>query len=273
MLSWLQISELKEAFAPSSLFGYCPSFDKEDFVTQIEQTLKVKLQLIEHNWTLCDLNSAKLKQLPDCLRYVFQASPLQGLFEIYIPKAQLDYVLAHYFDSSATLSESLNNAFLDFFTANMMSTLCSNPALNFIKPTLANRSQHITSTKVFEGSFVLKFDTFDLMVQVLIDETLYREWINYWNQNPSLQVNKEKAQSIDLKLALRLGQVQLKAQEIADLKVGDWLSLSSIGLTDPLDHSQVDLMLLERKIAKAQLNTVDLKIITRDDFFDRLASK
>lgn len=273
MLSWLEISSLKGPLEVSPLFGHCPRFDQAAFAKHIQSHLKITLETFDSKWSMAELDGARLKLAPDTVRYAFFAAPFKGLFEVFIPRQQLQGVMAHYFGPDSAIADSLEQSFLDLFVAHFMSSLCHVPALQFIKPTLCARTTQISSKRFVEGSLVFKFDAFELSVIVWIDEALHQSWLRHWELQPSLQIDSQVAKSVDLNMSLQLGQIELNAKELHQLKVGDWIHLGLLGIGEDLSQAQVDLMLEKRKVARAQISSNNLKIISRDDFFDRLACK
>lgn len=279
MFSFLEIEPLKTAFKPDDLWGRSAPFDLPGFKASLEAVFEMPLVSFECRWSKKPVKRVQERIPTDSRKLSLALSPFQGKIELYIPHFELDQLTNLLFKSKEshkeTLGEEMKRSFTDYWLAIALVASVSCEPLSRFQLQNQGGSGSLTdgAKELIQGLFSLKFQEFSLSGAIVLSNEFHQEWLNYWQKNPYLGIDESKASDVQLALHLRLGELTLEPRELQQLEVGDWISLSSVGLKDTLVGNRADLFLGKEKVAAAKLGERAVSILKCDDFFDRLILK
>lgn len=270
MYSWLEIEPLRGLLQTSPLLGYCPPINVEDLKKTISQKLELDVLSIDHKWQYSPLEESRGRLPINHYQFNYALNSFEGLVEVYFNKTELQEMTQKLLGGDCPLGESSKEAVIDFFVSGLILSFISQPSLQTIQPNLAAKTAQIKSRKVLEGIVEIKCQETHLQVHLLVEDSIYQQWLKNWNQSPYLGVVAEKAENIHLPLHVKLSQIEIPSGQLQKLKVGDWISLKEVGLNEAIEGCHLELTLSGEKLGEAQLKNGQVLVASRDEFFDRL---
>lgn len=272
MYSWLKIEPLKGVLQPNPLLGYCPPINLEALQKTISHTLQLHLHSITPKWQYSTLEQAKSRIPVDNHRFSYALASFEGITELYFSRAELSQLAQKILGVDCPLSSSSKEAILDFFVSGLVMSFTSQPTLRNIQPTPVAKTQQIKSKKVLEGSIRIECEEGCFQIHVLVEDSIYQQWLENWARAPYLGIPKDNAEKLQLPLHVKLSQIEMPAYEVRKLKVGDWISLKEVGIEGAVEGCKLELTLCGKKLGEAHLKNGQVLVASRDEFFDRLKS-
>lgn len=269
MYSWLEIEPLKGLLQENPLLGYCYPVNLEKLKKNISKRLSLNVLSIDHAWHYSTLSEARAKLPSDGQKFTYSLSGFEGTVEIYFSQVQLETIIQN-IAGDCPLGEDSRKALLDFFVSSLILSFISEPTFKSIQPTLVAKGKEIKSKKALKGIVTIECAQANIQMHILVEDSIYQQWLENWSKTPYLGVEAEKAKNIHLPLNIKLSEIELSADELVKLQVGDWISLKSVGIGEAIEGCHLELTLSGSKVGEAKLKNGEAHVLARDEFFDRL---
>lgn len=238
--------------------GFYP-LNIDDLAKHLEKALSVEgLSLSITNQRLLSSEEAESGFTKNSSTYPILLSPLSNPALLLIDKEDVKKLLNLSFPQTKLQTQTLEDS---FFTFTLLNTLSYLEEVGFLKD-LSPKITKPTATK--EGyclDIILKIRSFSIPVRLCLSDSFRKQWNTHFVTIAPYEMPTRLQDNTEIFLSFAVGNTSIQAQEIKDLKKGDFLALENVFYDPRTSKGSFRVMLNNNCILRAKLTETTVKLL------------